>query len=380
MAIELWGLGNQQGKFPNGLKPVFDYIKSKGMKPGIWISLATAQSDSKVYQEHPEWLVRKADGDPINLQHDYDRQYDWVSHTMCMGTDWYDHIKGVILNLIREHGLEYLKADFAIVSGAYTFNKNRSGCHAQHPCHKDRPEAILNNYRRTWQLFDELHAEAPDLFIDCTYETMGALQLIDYDMCKHADGNWLSNFNEPSPTGAIRVRNMAWWRAPVIPATTMVIGNQKMDDTLSLLSFKSLAGTLPIMLGDPRNLSNAQQSEFKEWGEWLRDMQEQHNFMMFRQELEGFGEPKEGQWDGYQRINNDTKSGGIVGVFRHGAKETQRRVFVNYLDPEKEYYIKEAPKGKVIHTINGSQLSEKGFPVKMNEFYDAMMYEIGIVD
>ncbi|NJO70012.1 MAG: hypothetical protein HC830_12670 [Bacteroidetes bacterium] len=28
-------------KFPHGLTPVFDYIKSKGMKPGLWISLAS---------------------------------------------------------------------------------------------------------------------------------------------------------------------------------------------------------------------------------------------------------------------------------------------------------------------------------------------------
>jgi alpha-galactosidase len=35
-----WGVNRE--KFPNGLKPVFDYIKSRGMKPGIWISLASA--------------------------------------------------------------------------------------------------------------------------------------------------------------------------------------------------------------------------------------------------------------------------------------------------------------------------------------------------
>ncbi|MBT6006918.1 MAG: hypothetical protein HOG79_14460, partial [Prolixibacteraceae bacterium] len=29
-------------KFPNGLKPVFDYIKSKGMKPGLWLSMGAA--------------------------------------------------------------------------------------------------------------------------------------------------------------------------------------------------------------------------------------------------------------------------------------------------------------------------------------------------
>ncbi len=47
-------------------------------------------------------------------------------------------------------------------------------------------------------------------------------------------------------------------------------------------------------------------------------MQDRHDYMMYRQDLAGFGEPQEGQWDGFQRINTDTKSGGIVGVFRQG--------------------------------------------------------------
>ena len=116
-------------------------------------------------------------------------------------------------------------------------------------------ESYLEIYRRAWQLFDELHAEAPDLFIDCTFETMGELQLIDYDMCKHAEGNWLSNFEGEAPYGSERVRQMSWWRAPVIPATALVIGNQSLDDEYALYSYKSLCGSLPIMLGDPRKMS-----------------------------------------------------------------------------------------------------------------------------
>ena len=54
-------------KFPNGLKPVFDYIKSKGMKPGLWLSMGAASTDSKVFQEHPEWFARYKDGNFINL-------------------------------------------------------------------------------------------------------------------------------------------------------------------------------------------------------------------------------------------------------------------------------------------------------------------------
>ena len=297
-----WGINKE--KFPNGLKPVFDYIKSKGMKPGVWISLGAAESVSKVYKEHPEWLVRDADGSPISLHADHNKMYDWETYSMCMTTGWYDHIKGVILNLVKEHGLEYIKGDFAVVTGAYTSDKTRSGCHAKnHPMHKDRNESMLEMYRRTWELFDDLHKEAPDLFIDCTFETMGDAQLIDLDMCKHAEGNWLSNFYERAPLGSMRVRQMAWWRTPVIPATALVIGNQQLDDPDFQLSLMSLAGSLPIVLGDPRLLSKEERSRIKSWADWLKRMQIEHDFMMYRQDLYGYGEPIEGNWDGFQRIN-----------------------------------------------------------------------------
>jgi alpha-galactosidase len=222
------------------------------MKPGLWISLGAAEEASNVFKNHPEWLVRKADGSPINLQNNSDKMYAWQTYSMCMTTEWFDYIKDVILKLVKEHGLEYIKGDFAVVTGAYTTDKTRSGCHATgHEMHKDRDESMLLMYQRTWQLFDDLHKEAPDLFIDCTFETMGAFQLIDLDMCKHADGNWLSNFGETStasPFQSLRIRQMAWWRTPVIPAAAMVIGNQHLDDSFFELSLKSLAGTLPIVL------------------------------------------------------------------------------------------------------------------------------------
>ncbi len=236
-------------KFPDGLKPVFDSIKALGMKPGLWISMAGASPDSKVYQEHPEWFIQYKDGSLANL-------HSSGGHlkTACFGTDWVDHIKSKILYLVKEHGLEYAKLDFAIVTSAYRYDRTYSGCYAMdHPHHRDRPESFLNLYRRAWEMYDELHAFAPDLFIDCTFETMGALQMIDYDMCKHAEGNWLSNFYSHAPLGSSRVRQMAWWRSPAIPAAAMVIGNQQLDDPNIELSIMSLAGSFPIFLGDPRS-------------------------------------------------------------------------------------------------------------------------------
>jgi alpha-galactosidase len=359
-------------KFPRGLKPVFDSIRTLGMKPGLWISMAGAAKESKVFREHPEWFIQDSSGRTINLHQPFEGM-----KTACMGTGWLDYIKSVILGLVREHGLEYAKLDFAIVTSAYRYDPEISGCHATgHPWHRDRLESHLALYRRAWKLFDELHQEAPGLFIDCTFETMGAMQLIDYDMCKHAEGNWLSNFEEPGALGALRVRHMAWWRSPAIPAGSMVIGNLAINDPEVELYLKSLAGVFPIMLGDPRKVPVEKMDRLMQWSGWLKSMQNRHNYMMFRQDLPGFGEPQEGSWDGFQRINTDIGSGGIVGVFRHGSGEKQRQVFINYLDPEREYEVLYGPGEKLIGAWSGRELQEQGFPIVLEKKYDGMLFEI----
>lgn len=275
-------------KFPKGLKPVFDYIKSKGMKPGLWISLSAAQTDSKIYKKHPEWSVISSAGKPINLHSDFDNNYGFRTYTMSMGTDWLNYMRDKILYLVKEHGLEYVKADFGVVTGAYTYDKFRSGDHTKNnSLYRDREESLLVLYRRLWQLFDELHKEAPNLFIDCTFEAMGSLHLIDYDMCKHAEGDWLSNIEDPFPTGVLRVRQLAWARTPVIPATALVIGNLPLNGPDWESNLKSLTGTLPIVLGDLREIQPETRIKIREWADWMKKMQASYNFMMFRQDLPG---------------------------------------------------------------------------------------------
>ncbi len=370
-----WGIDYQ--KFPNGLKPVFDYIKSLGMKPGLWVSVGSASAKSKVFQQHPEWFVRDRNGNFANLHTENPNDDIWSA---CYSTGWKDYIKGVLLKLALDYGLEYLKLDFAVVTSAYVFNPENSGCYsAGHNLHEDHAESMYINYQRMWELFDELHAAKPDLFIDCTFETMGGLQMIDYSMLKHAEGNWLSNFDgDAGPKTGLRVRNMAWWRSPAIPATALVIGNPEMQDPEWELHIKSIAGALPIMLGDPRKLKPADLKKYRAYADWLQHMQTKYDIMSFRQDLPGFGEPQEGMWDGYQRLNTDTKMGGMIAVFRHGAVESKRTVTINYLNPGKMYQLK-TPDGKIVETKSGKDLKTIGTEITISDFYGGKVFEISAI-
>lgn len=361
-------------KFPNGLKEVFDEVRRSGMKPGLWISVATATKNAKVYREHPEWFVQDGNGNPAFL-HDESGNPNQI--TACLAGGYYDYIKQSILGLVNKHGLKYVKLDLSAVTSAYRFNPRDTGCSAKnHAYHLDREESYLAIYERLWQLFDELHEAVPDLYIDCTFETMGKLQLIDLAMVQHADGNWLTNIDEPAPKGGWRVRQMAWWRSPVIPASSLVIGNLILDEPNYYQSLLSNSGSMPILLGDTRKLNETDRKKIRKWADFMEIMEKKHGIMLYRQDLAGFGEPQDGAWDGFQRINTDTKSGGIVGVFRQEATENTRMVTVKYLNQNSRYAIISFPEGKEVGKRSGKELSEIGFQVNIEKKTDGRLFEI----
>ena len=360
------------GKFPRGLKPVFDHIKELGMKPGLWISVGTLDSDGEIVLQHPKWIVRDASGSMTNLHSGRKSNC-----TACMGTDWCDYIRDIILHNVRAFGLEYVKLDLAIVTSAYVFDPKHSGCYATgHRYHRDHEESYDVIYEKCMKMFDDLHAAAPGLFIDCTFETAGKLQLMDYGIAKHADGNWLCNVGEDSPTGGMRIRELGWVRSPALPATSLVMGNQSMDQPLHILAYKSLTGTLPVMLGDPRRLSREERAEFKAWSSWVKGLENRHGILSFRQDLPGFGMPMVGGWDGFCRINTDTRSGGLVGVFREGASETSRTITVRDLCPDAVYSVKRGPDGAQVVTLTGRDLETKGFRVTLAEEFSGELFEV----
>ncbi len=367
---EDWAIDTK--KFPNGLKPVFDSIKALGMKSGIWLSVGRLDSDAATVREHPGWIVRDSFDNMTDLH-----TGSGSNVTACMGTEWCDYIKDIILHNVKAYGIQYVKLDLAIVTSAYVYDPGHTGCYAaDHKYHRDHEESYDVIYEKCMKMFDDLHAEAPDLFIDCTFETAGKLQLMDYGIAKHAEGNWLSNVEEYSPAGALRVRELGWVRTPALPATSLVIGNQRLDQPLHLLAYKSLTGTLPIMLGDPRKLSGEERAEFRVWSSWVKSLEKRHGIMSFRQDLPGFGMPRVCGWDGFCRINTETCSGGLVGIFREGSAETTRVVTVRDLDPEVSYSVRQGPDGREIARMTGDELEKKGFSVTLEEEFSGELFEI----
>jgi hypothetical protein len=55
-------------RLPDGLDPIRKKLNQHGMKMGIWLSPATVDSTSERYRDHPEWVIKDSEGNPITAQ------------------------------------------------------------------------------------------------------------------------------------------------------------------------------------------------------------------------------------------------------------------------------------------------------------------------
>ena len=359
-------------KFPDGLKPVTDYIRQKGMKPGLWISLTIAEKESEAFQEYQDLAVVDVSGNPANL-HGWSNNLEIL--TMKIASPWYDHIKKKMRALILDYGIQYFKIDLGMVKSAYIMEMERSGSYDANEQFNGREEYLYIAFEKTNQLFDELAAEFPELIIDCTFELWGDWHMIDYALVKHADVDWISNFEAPPPEGSRTVRQLAYHHGLAVPTSCMVIGNQKLEAENHELSFISNLASTPIMLGDPRQLNPEEKAWYKKMSTWLEKMHRNYQIFKFYQTSVVFDVPTEHNWDGFARFNPDA-DGGIVCIFRNDQKDTFRTFTLPWCNQENRYMIIDAESNKELGKFSGKELMDFGIKVQIDRIHSARVFEI----
>lgn len=92
----------KENKFPHGMKYIADAIHSKGYKAGIWLAPTLVSRKSQVAKEHPDWLLRYADG-------------KLVSGGIGWGGVW-------VLDIEKEGVRRYLKHVFEVILGEWGYD------------------------------------------------------------------------------------------------------------------------------------------------------------------------------------------------------------------------------------------------------------------
>jgi len=137
-----WDVNEQ--RFPGGMKPIADYIRSRGMIPGLWFEMESLAPRSEHY-DYREHLVRK-DGVPLTVggKRFWDMEDPWVI----------EYLSQKVICLLKDCGFGYLKVDYNDTMGM--------GCDgAESP-----GEGLRRKMEATKRFFARIQEEIPDIVIE----------------------------------------------------------------------------------------------------------------------------------------------------------------------------------------------------------------------
>lgn len=101
-----------EGRFPNGIKRVFDYVREKGMIPGIWLEIEVMGIGCPLAKEWEDACFFLRHGKRVI---DHGRYQLDFRHPKVRA-----HATAVVDRVVREYGVGYIKMDYNIEAGLGT--------------------------------------------------------------------------------------------------------------------------------------------------------------------------------------------------------------------------------------------------------------------
>ena len=120
-------------KFPHGMRSLTHQICGLGLNLGIWTAPFEVGERSSIYEQHKDWLVHNAKGDPIQITTDEEIPTERVFVLDTTNPAAQEFLRRTYHTLVREWGAKYIKLDFmdnTAIEGYY-FRPNTTALEAQ---------------------------------------------------------------------------------------------------------------------------------------------------------------------------------------------------------------------------------------------------------
>ena len=243
------GLGDwtvNRDRFPNGLKPLADYVHALGMQFGIWVEPEMVNPDSELYRAHPDWVQFQ----PGRKRTEFRNQ--------------------LVLNLAREDVQEYLweQLDALLSSAPVDYVKwdfNRCFTDAGWPGEPYPQRLWVDHVRALYALLDRLRAAHPNVaFESCS----GGGGRIDLGIMSRTDQVWTSDNTDPLDRLAIQHGFSQVHPARVMAAWVTDSPNTQLNGRVSSLRFRFVSSMAGV-LGVGGDLTRWAEEELAEAGEWV---------------------------------------------------------------------------------------------------------------
>jgi len=356
--------------FPGGLKPIQAALEAKDMRLGLWIPLAAIGTGTADFRNHPEWAALDQQGErKITMTAAGQKE------VMCLATPFRDSAADRINSAIEEFHLAYVKLDLTTIFNAYG---EAPGCWAKGHDHGNWAESLNLVYEGIAHVTRKVYEKHPDVLLDLTFELWGQKHVIDAGLLATGDLDWLSNVddNSASSAGPRQARALLYQRAASMPAESMLIGNIHGELPTVQESFATEIGSAPLLLGDLRNLTSAQQQWYREKVTWFKKLRKSTKISESFFPLGSWMQPSASTWDGFARFEHS--GNGVIAIFRNNSRESTAHIQLPVL-PDGKFRVHSVITNKEIGVFTKSDWT-RGVAVKIPEGEPVEILEVNAVE
>jgi alpha-galactosidase len=137
-----WNVGS---RFPNGLKPIRDYVRSKGMLWGLWMEPERIGEESQTFKDHPDWITDRYDGGKIG---------GWIDMAKPEVAKW---VEDQIYKVITENELDFFRLD-------HNVGGPRAGGWNEHNGYLEN--AYWRYYEAFYGMFERIRERFPNVILE----------------------------------------------------------------------------------------------------------------------------------------------------------------------------------------------------------------------